>query len=88
MRRRQEFIERLLDRLQHCPAMVLVTYRPEFVPPWAQHANVGLLVAEPARNATRGRSSIPCCRADRACRRRSPTTLSPRATASRFSWRS
>ncbi|MEX0853007.1 MAG: AAA family ATPase [Bauldia sp.] len=39
----QEFIERLLDRLQHRPAMVLVTYRPEFVPPWAQHANVGLL---------------------------------------------
>ena len=39
----QEFVERLLDRLQHCPAMVLVTYRPEFVPPWAQHANVGLL---------------------------------------------
>ncbi|HEX9905503.1 MAG TPA: AAA family ATPase, partial [Propylenella sp.] len=39
----QEFIERLLDRLQHCPAMMLVTYRPEFVPPWAQHANVGLL---------------------------------------------
>jgi class 3 adenylate cyclase/tetratricopeptide (TPR) repeat protein len=39
----QEFIERLLDRLQRCPTMVLVTYRPEFVPPWAQHANVGLL---------------------------------------------
>ncbi len=38
-----ELIERLLDRLQHCPAMMLVTYRPEFVPPWAQHANVGLL---------------------------------------------
>jgi class 3 adenylate cyclase/tetratricopeptide (TPR) repeat protein len=39
----KEFIERLLDRLQHQPAMVLVTYRPEFKPPWAQHANVGLL---------------------------------------------
>ena len=39
----QEFIERVLTRLQHCPVMVLVTYRPEFVPPWAQHANVGLL---------------------------------------------
>ena len=39
----QEFIERILNRLQHCPAMVLVTYRPEFLPPWAQHANVGLL---------------------------------------------
>lgn len=39
----QEFVGRLLDRLQHCRAMVLVTYRPEFVPPWAQHTNVGLL---------------------------------------------
>ncbi|MEX1179481.1 MAG: adenylate/guanylate cyclase domain-containing protein [Cucumibacter sp.] len=39
----QEFIERLLDRLQHCRAMVVVTYRPEFVPPWAQHANVSRL---------------------------------------------
>ena len=39
----QEFIERLLDRLQRCAVMVLVTYRPEFTPPWAQHANVGLL---------------------------------------------
>jgi tetratricopeptide (TPR) repeat protein len=39
----KEFIERLLDRLQHRPAMVLVTYRPEFIAPWAQHANVGLL---------------------------------------------
>ena len=38
-----ELIERVLDRLQHCPAMVLVTYRPEFTPPWPQHANVGLL---------------------------------------------
>lgn len=39
----QEFIGRILERIEHCPAMVLVTYRPEFVPPWAQHANVGLL---------------------------------------------
>ncbi len=39
----QEFLDRILDRLQHHRVMVLVTYRPEFVPPWAQHANVGLL---------------------------------------------
>jgi class 3 adenylate cyclase/tetratricopeptide (TPR) repeat protein len=39
----QQLVERMLERLQHRPAMVLVTYRPEFVSPWAQHANVGLL---------------------------------------------
>jgi class 3 adenylate cyclase/tetratricopeptide (TPR) repeat protein len=39
----QEFVGHLLSRLQHCRAMVLVTYRPEFVPPWERHANVGLL---------------------------------------------
>ena len=36
----QEFVGRLLDRLQRCPAMIIVTYRPEFVPPWAQHSRV------------------------------------------------
>ncbi|MEO7157520.1 MAG: adenylate/guanylate cyclase domain-containing protein, partial [Vicinamibacterales bacterium] len=39
----QEFLDRVLDGLQHHRVMMLVTYRPEFVPPWAQHANVGLL---------------------------------------------
>jgi class 3 adenylate cyclase/tetratricopeptide (TPR) repeat protein len=39
----QELIERALDRLQRSPAMVVVTYRPEFKPPWAQHANVGII---------------------------------------------
>lgn len=40
----QEFLHRILDGLQHHRVMVLVTYRPEFIPPWAaQHANVGLL---------------------------------------------
>ena len=38
-----EYIDRVLERLQHSPAMVVVTYRPDFVPPWMQHSNVGLL---------------------------------------------
>ena len=39
----QEFVSRILNGLQRHRVMVLVTHRPEFVPPWAQHANVGVL---------------------------------------------
>jgi hypothetical protein len=39
----REFLDRILDGLRHCRVMVIVTYRPEFVPHWAQHTNVGLL---------------------------------------------
>ena len=34
-----EFAGRLLARLEGRKAMILVTYRPEFVPPWTRHAN-------------------------------------------------
>lgn len=38
-----EFLERLLVRLEGLRAMLLVTYRPEFVPPWARQAKVSSL---------------------------------------------
>ena len=38
-----ELIERILDRLWRRPAMGLITYRPEFEPPWKQNANVATL---------------------------------------------
>ena len=38
-----EFVERLIACLEGCKAMLLVTFRPEFVPPWTRHANVGSL---------------------------------------------
>jgi hypothetical protein len=31
-----ELIERMLDRLRRRPAMALITYRPEFEPPWGR----------------------------------------------------
>jgi class 3 adenylate cyclase/tetratricopeptide (TPR) repeat protein len=34
-----EFVGRLLAGLEGHKAMILVTYRPEFVPPWTRHAN-------------------------------------------------
>lgn len=39
----QEFIERILARMRSRQVMLVITFRPEFVPPWAQHGNVGLL---------------------------------------------
>jgi predicted ATPase len=38
-----ELIGRILDRLWRRPAMGLITYRPEFEPPWRQNANVATL---------------------------------------------
>jgi class 3 adenylate cyclase/tetratricopeptide (TPR) repeat protein len=38
-----ELIEHILDRLRGLPAMALITHRPEFEPPWKQHANVATL---------------------------------------------
>lgn len=38
-----EFVERLLMRLNQRPAMLLVTFRPEFIPPWAHHGRAGMI---------------------------------------------
>jgi predicted ATPase len=35
-----ELLELLVERVQRLPALVLITFRPEFVPPWTGHAHV------------------------------------------------
>jgi class 3 adenylate cyclase/tetratricopeptide (TPR) repeat protein len=40
----QEFLGRLLTCLEGHKAMMLVTFRPEFVPPWTRQANVASII--------------------------------------------
>jgi class 3 adenylate cyclase/predicted ATPase len=38
-----ELLDLAVDRLQRLPALMVVTFRPEFRPPWASHAHATLL---------------------------------------------
>ncbi|MGD9507233.1 MAG: AAA family ATPase [Geminicoccaceae bacterium] len=38
-----EFLGLVIDRVQTIRALVVITFRPEFVPPWGQHAHVTAL---------------------------------------------
>src|SRR5262249_59073831 len=38
-----ELIGRILERVQRLPVLAVVTFRPEFVPPWAGHGHVTAL---------------------------------------------
>jgi class 3 adenylate cyclase/tetratricopeptide (TPR) repeat protein len=38
-----ELLDMLVERVRSLPALVVLTYRPEFVPPWSGHAHVTLL---------------------------------------------
>ena len=39
----REFIAMVLERIAKLPVLVVLTYRPEFVPPWTIHANVSTI---------------------------------------------
>ena len=36
----REVLDQLIERVQRLPALVLITFRPEFNPPWTGHAHV------------------------------------------------
>ncbi|MEH2556280.1 putative ATPase/class 3 adenylate cyclase [Bradyrhizobium algeriense] len=38
-----ELLDLLVDRVQGAPVLVLITFRPEFEPPWTRHAHVAAL---------------------------------------------
>ena len=42
-----ELIGRVVERVQPLPVLALVTFRPEFAPPWAGHGHVDPALAEP-----------------------------------------
>jgi predicted ATPase len=35
-----ELLRLVIERVQRLPVLVLITFRPEFIPPWASHAGV------------------------------------------------
>ena len=73
---------------QQIRALVVVTFRPDFMPPWSTQAHATLLQLEPAGPPSgrgHGRASE---RQSRRCRPRSATRSSRRPTACRCSWRS
>ena len=39
-RRRSELFGLVIDRIQHLPVLLLITFRPEFTPPWTGYAHV------------------------------------------------
>jgi class 3 adenylate cyclase len=43
----QAFVERLLDRVSRVPALLLITYRPEFKTSWSEHSGVDLIRCKP-----------------------------------------
>ena len=42
-----ELIDRIIRRVEDRPVMIIVTYRPEFNPPWLDLGHVTLLNSEP-----------------------------------------
>ena len=36
----QDLIGLMIDRIQHAPVLVVITFRPEYVPPWGHHPHV------------------------------------------------
>ena len=69
---------RLIDRLPHLRALLVVTFRPEFVAPWASRAHVAVALPQPLRAfGMRWRWSMASPVARR-CQRRSWTRSSPR----------
>jgi class 3 adenylate cyclase/tetratricopeptide (TPR) repeat protein len=38
-----ELLGRIFDRVQHLPVLTIVTFRPEFVPPWTVHGHITTL---------------------------------------------
>ena len=51
-----ELFDLAIDRLQRLPALLVVTFRPEFRPPWTTHAHATLLTLN--RLGTRQASAI------------------------------
>ncbi len=46
-----ELFERLIERSQTLPVLLLITFRPEFAPPWTSYPHMTSLDPEPARAA-------------------------------------
>ena len=40
----RELLDAIVDRARNLPVLLLITYRPEFTPPWASHAHATTLV--------------------------------------------
>jgi len=38
-----ELFERMIDRVQHLPVLLVITFRPDFTPPWTGHAHTTTL---------------------------------------------
>ena len=50
----RDLLELIIERVQRAPALVIITYRPEFVPPWTGYGHVTSLML--GRLARRSRS--------------------------------
>ena len=52
-----ELFERAVDRARHLTVLMVVTFRPEFVPPWAGRAHVAALALSGSTGRRRRRWS-------------------------------
>jgi hypothetical protein len=82
-----ELFDLAIDRLQRLPALLVVTFRPEFQPPWATHAHATSLTLKGSAPGRRQRSWIGW-RAGRFCRPRYSTRSWRGRTGCRCSSRS
>jgi class 3 adenylate cyclase len=82
-----ELLGMVIERVRRLPVLVLITFRPEFIPPWSGHAHITQLSlarltrrhgAEIALRVTGGKPRRPTC----------SSRSSPRPTACRCSSRS
>ena len=82
-----ELFNRLVDRMPQLRAFLIVTFRPEFVPPWVGPSARPVVGVEPVRATPRPCHDRSGRRRQGACRPRFWSRSSPRPTAYRFLWR-
>ena len=55
-----ELLERVAERVRRLPVLMIVTYRPEFEPPWTGECAGDLVDLKPARPARDRHADRPC----------------------------
>ncbi|MEY9751487.1 putative ATPase [Bradyrhizobium japonicum] len=82
-----ELLDLLVDRVQGAPVLVLITFRPQFEPPWTHYAHVTALTLS-RLSRRQGAAMVARLSGGKALPLRCSTRSSPRRMASRCSSRS
>ena len=82
-----DLTDRVVAQVQHLPMLLVITFRPEFSPPWTDRPHAtSLSLSRLSRD--QALTVVDGVAAARNCRRQSSTRSWPRPTACRCSWKS